>query len=222
MYNFSAALWPSLLGIGMLATAQGQSQTGGASSQDARSTCHIAEARRSEEAAGSSRDRAKAPTAVESDCSDDRSSMMAATTAPEDAQKKSPANPSSGALQPPALTLTCYFSSGPHAGVIGDLAGVPGAIPVPVGSSCSDGAASSGTAVIRSIDSAAKLWSDASRANGVGAGRPGSTICQFMSGPKAHGWHDYAPLPAAPIGSSCQDGTSSAGVVMASGHGERY
>jgi hypothetical protein len=120
------------------------------------------------------------------------------------------------------LTSVCQFSSGPRAGEIGDLAEVPGATPVPVGSACSDGASSAGTAVI-GADGGAKIpWSSARQAGAAGAERAVSTICQFMSGPKAHGWHDYAPLPAAPLGSACRDGASSAGIVMASGHGERY
>ena len=49
-----------------------------------------------------------------------------------------------------------------------------------------------------------------------------STICQFMSGPKAHGWHDYAPLAPAALGSACRDGAGSAGIVVAKGHGQQY
>jgi hypothetical protein len=49
-----------------------------------------------------------------------------------------------------------------------------------------------------------------------------STICQFMSGPKAHGWHDFAPFPPAPIDSTCDDGAGSVGIVQPTGHGDRY
>lgn len=49
-----------------------------------------------------------------------------------------------------------------------------------------------------------------------------STICQFMSGPKAHGWHDFAPFPPAPVDSSCDDGAGSVGFVQPVGHGDRY
>lgn len=48
------------------------------------------------------------------------------------------------------------------------------------------------------------------------------TVCQFMSGPKAHGWHDFAPFPAAPVESTCDDGAGSVGVVQTNGHGDRY
>ena len=67
---------------------------------------------------------------------------------------------------------------------------------------------------------AAKPWSDAIAT--PGEGRAVSTICQFLSGPKAPGWHDYAPLSPAVVGSSCQDGTGSVGVVVAAGHGQQY
>ena len=133
-----------------------------------------------------------------------------------------PPPPADNAPPTTALTLICHFSSGPRAGMIGDLTGVPAAAPVPAGSICSDGAGSTGMAVIPSTNAEASFWSDASRAGDVGAGQARSTICQFMSGPKAHGWHDYAPLPPAAIGSSCHDGMSSAGIVVATGHGQPY
>jgi hypothetical protein len=66
----------------------------------------------------------------------------------------------------------------------------------------------------------AKPWSSAIAT--PGEGRAVSTICQFLSGPKAPGWHDYAPLSPAVLGSSCQDGIGSAGVVVAAGHGQQY
>jgi hypothetical protein len=119
-----------------------------------------------------------------------------------------------------ALTSTCQFSSGPRAGEIADLAGA--FAPVPVGSACSDGASSIGTAVIAPDGAAAVPWSSPVPSSASGAGSAVSTICQFMSGPKAHGWHDYAPLPPAPLGSPCRDGVSSAGIVMVTGHGQPY
>jgi hypothetical protein len=66
----------------------------------------------------------------------------------------------------------------------------------------------------------AKPWSSAIAT--PGEGRAVSTICQFLYGPKAPGWHNYAPLSPAVLGSSCQDGTGSAGVVVAAGHGQQY
>jgi hypothetical protein len=73
---------------------------------------------------------------------------------------------------------------------------------------------------IPTADTPAKPWSSAIAT--AGEARAVSTICQFLSGPKAHGWHDYAPLAPAVVGSSCQDGTGSIGVVVTAGHGQQY
>ena len=54
-----------------------------------------------------------------------------------------------------ALTGTCQFSSGPRAGEIAELPGAP----FPVGSACSDGASSAGTAIIAPAGAAAMPWS---------------------------------------------------------------
>jgi type IV secretory pathway VirB2 component (pilin) len=121
-----------------------------------------------------------------------------------------------------ALTSICQFSSGPRAGEIADLGRVSGAPPMPVGSTCSDGASSKGIAIAAPDGAAPISWSSPIQGSAAGVERAVSTICQFMSGPKAHGWHDYAPLPAAPLGSPCRDGVSSAGIVMAAGHGQAY
>jgi hypothetical protein len=77
-----------------------------------------------------------------------------------------------------------------------------------------------GTASTPAADTAAKPWSDAIAM--AGEERAVSTVCQFLSGPKAPGWHDYAPMSPAVLGSSCQDGVGSAGVVVAAGHGQQY
>jgi hypothetical protein len=69
---------------------------------------------------------------------------------------------------------------------------------------------------------AAAAWNDSDSAAPIGAARRGSTICQFMSGPKAHGWHDYAPLAVHLLGSRCHDGAGSAGIVVLAGHGQQY
>jgi hypothetical protein len=42
-----------------------------------------------------------------------------------------------------------------------------------------------------------------------------STLCQFVSGPRAGETQDYAPLPALPVGYACQDGAGSTGRVIA-------
>jgi hypothetical protein len=191
-----------LLGASILAaTVQGQPPSAGASLAEATARCQFTAGPR----AGQIQDLAKMPGAVPGriggPCSDGASST--------------------GIAVAPAA-VACQYSSGPRAGEIQDLAAVPGSPPVAIGSDCSDGA-SSGIAVVSNASNSAPIsWSGVSRGSGVTAGRATSTICQFMSGPKAHGWHDYAPLPPAAIGTSCQDGSNSAGVVVASGHGQQY
>jgi len=202
------------------AIAQSQSQIDTATPREARSTC--THTLRSDSADHPSHANAALQGAGESGCPDDRSSSLVAAPSSRDGQINKPPPPADSAPPATALTLICHFSSGPRAGMIGDLTGVPAAAPVPAGSICSDGAGSAGMAVIPSTNAEASFWSDASRAGGVSAGQARSTICQFMSGPKAHGWHDYAPLPPAAIGSSCHDGMSSAGIVVATGHGQSY
>jgi hypothetical protein len=139
--------------------------------------------------------------------------------------------------QPPGTTSICRFTSGPRAGQTQDLSATPGATPIRIGASCSDGALSAGTAIapsgrnaeepqaastatILTTDTPEEPWSTAAAA--TGAGRAVSTICQFLYGPKAPGWHDYAPMPPAVLGSSCRDGIASAGVVVAAGHGQQH
>ncbi len=163
----------------------------------------------------------RAPIRAGSSCSDGISSTGVVVAPPGGAHLAS-ANTDDAAAAQATLTSTCQFSSGPRAGEIADLAGVSGAAPVPVGSACSDGASSLGTAIVASAGAAAIPWNSATHGSAAAAERAVSTICQFMSGPKAHGWHDYAPFPAAPLGTPCRDGVSSAGIVMASGHGQAY
>ena len=222
MQSLRRLIGPILLCVAVSeAIAQSQSQIDTATPQKAPSTC--TNTLRIDSADHASRAKAALQGASESDCSDDRSSSSLVTASPSrDGQINKPTPPADSAPPTTALTLICHFSSGPRAGMIGDLTGVPAAAPVPAGSICSDGAGSTGMAVIPSTNAEASVWSDASRAGSVGAGQARSTICQFMSGPKAHGWHDYAPLPPAAIGSSCHDGMSSAGIVVATGHGQSY
>jgi hypothetical protein len=157
-------------------------------------------------------------TLTGSTCSDGVSSTGIVIASQAGAQYAS-ANNDNGPKTQAALTSTCQFSSGPRAGEIADLAA---SAPFPVGSACSDGASSMGIAIIAPASAAAIPWSSPIQTGTAGAKTAVSTICQFMSGPKAHGWHDYAPLPPAPLGSPCQDGVSSAGIVMAAGHGQPY
>jgi hypothetical protein len=59
-------------------------------------------------------------------------------------------------------------------------------------------------------------------ASGVSASaQERSFLCQFTSGPRAGQVHDYAghPAGALPVGSPCQDGAGSNGVIVPSGAG---
>jgi len=122
--------------------------------------------------------------------------------------------------KPPDLTFVCRFLSGPRENQTNNLAGIPGVVAVPIGSRCSDGT-SSGTAVTgTAVSNKLQSWNGA--ITNVSASHQTGTICQFLSGPKAHGWHDYAPLPPVPVESSCEDGAGSVGFVSTKGHGDRY
>jgi type IV secretory pathway VirB2 component (pilin) len=162
------------------------------------------------------------PSRAGSSCSDGLSSTGVVMALPVKAPPVMAPSVSEDPARQAALTSICQFSSGPRAGEIADLGRVSGAPPVPVGGICSDGASSKGTAIVAPAGGATISWSSPIQSSAAGAEHAVSTICQFMSGPKAHGWHDYAPLPAAPLGSPCRDGVSSAGIVMASGHGQAY
>lgn len=97
----------------------------------------------------------------------------------------------------------CHFTGGPRAGETQDYAPRAG---IPVGSSCQDGAGSYGRVVGGS--------DNGPPSNGRGGQREGySTVCVFTRGPRAGESHDYAPQPAIPVGSACQDGAGSTGVV---------
>jgi len=57
----------------------------------------------------------------------------------------------------------------------------------------------------------------------VGAERASqtSTLCRFTAGPRAGETQDYAPMAALPVGTACQDGAGSSGVVVAPDAGQR-
>jgi hypothetical protein len=57
-----------------------------------------------------------------------------------------------------------------------------------------------------------QVSSDPALAQGAGGM---STLCKFTSGPRAGQVHDYAPMAPIPVGSPCQDGVQSTGVVIA-------
>lgn len=206
----------------LVTRAQGQSAGVSALPEGMTFTCRFSSGPR----AGQIKDFTRVPSAIPmqvgSSCTDGGSSSGIAiaqlTTAP-----KTRVNVSDAAARPAQLTLMCRFSSGPRAGQTQALAEVPGATPLYVGGVCSDGASSTGTAIaLTTASGVTNSWSGATGSDLKIARRETSTICQFMSGPKAHGWHDYAPLQPLAIGSSCQDGLGSVGIVVTSGHGEQY
>jgi hypothetical protein len=92
----------------------------------------------------------------------------------------------------------CKFDAGPRAGETQDYAPRPA---IPVGSACQDGQRSTGVIISKQSpdDKSAQK----------------STICKFDAGPRAGETQDYAPRPAIPVGSACQDGQGSTGVVIA-------
>src|ERR1035438_4841882 len=111
--------------------------------------------------------------------------------------------PPSGSGAGTQTSTICSFNAGPKAGTTHDYA--PQA-PLPVGSSCQDGAGSTGVII---------AGTGSTPPSGSGAGTQTSTICSFNAGPKAGTTHDYAPQAPLPVGSSCQDGAGSTGVIIA-------
>ncbi len=90
------------------------------------------------------------------------------------------------------LTHTCKFDKGPRAGL---TLAYPTAQPIPVGSSCQDGVASTGVAVPDNPN-------------------PQLThTCKFDQGPRAGQTQVYPQ--SVPVGTSCWDGLSSSGVTIA-------
>lgn len=108
-------------------------------------------------------------------------------------------------------TLTCRFTSGPLAGTTKDFTGVPGAVPAAIGSPCTDGGPNSGIAVAPG-QSGTSLT--AQPTNGANAGAT-STLCRFDTGARKGQTQDYAPTAPLRVGSGCQDGAGSTGVVIA-------
>lgn len=96
------------------------------------------------------------------------------------------------------LSTLCQFYSGPRAGQIQDYApmqGIPGA-------PCWDGWGSFGQ-----VTDPGQGFSPASSSNL-------STLCQFTYGPRAGQIHDYVGWAPVPVGTPCNDGIASIGVVI--------
>ena len=105
----------------------------------------------------------------------------------------------------------CAFDQGPRAGQTQDYGRRD---PLLVGSSCWDGIASYGTivAVVAPPPSHHAKPRPEPHAQM-------STLCRYKQGPRAGQTQDYAPRAAIPVGSSCWDGTTSYGTIVASGAG---
>jgi hypothetical protein len=124
-----------------------------------------------------------------------------------------PQNPAPGGAAPATnasssqqMSTVCSFNQGPAAGTTHDYAPLD---PLPVGAACNDGKGSTGTMIAKP------------QAPATGSGSPAvgsqetSTLCKFTSGPVAGTMHDYAPLDPLPVGTACNDGAGSTGVIIA-------
>jgi hypothetical protein len=110
---------------------------------------------------------------------------------------------------PPGMSLSCQFTSGPRAGQTQNFTGVPGAMPTPIGSPCTDGQGSFGVAVSDTPS--------ASTPTTRGTPPGTSLTCQFTSGPRTGQTQNFSGVPGAtpaPIGSPCTDGQGSFGVTI--------
>lgn len=222
-YRLNELRWVFLLVILFSAvTARGQAAGISAPAPSLTTTCRFLSGPRAGQIQDFTGLTAATPMSIGNSCSDGASSLgiaIASAAAGDDTT----ATAGEVATLPTGMTLTCRFYTGPRTGQIQDLAGVSGARPARIGSLCSDGASSAGIAIAPTTSNGGTNAPErGAEGSGVGPGRAGSTICQFMSGPKAHGWHDYAPVPPLALGKSCQDGANSAGVIVVSGHGQQY
>jgi hypothetical protein len=122
-------------------------------------------------------------------------------------------NPATGAAAPASnasvgqpMTTVCSFNQGPAAGTSHDYAPLD---PLPVGAACNDGKGSTGTMIAKPQAPATGPESAAADSHET------STLCKFTSGPAAGTMHDYAPLDPLPVGTACNNGAGSTGVIIA-------
>ena len=96
------------------------------------------------------------------------------------------------------FSTICEFTAGPRRGRTLDYRPMAA---LPVGTPCHDGGGSTGHVTNSTEDyhePNVRL----------------STVCRFDAGPRRGQSQDYAPMPAIPVGASCQDGAGSVGVVV--------
>jgi len=103
----------------------------------------------------------------------------------------------------------CKFTTGPRAGDTQDYEPMQ----APLNSPCSDGQGSSGN-IIAASTAAIAAPATATTADRSGTSNQTGSVCKFTSGPKAGSKHDYAPMHA-PLGTACDDGAGSSGVIVA-------
>ena len=108
------------------------------------------------------------------------------------------------------MTTVCQFSSGPRSGTSFDFRPY-GVQPIPVGSPCTDGQGSNGTAV-----AAGPGGGGGGQFPGPAGGGGMTTVCQFSSGPRAGTRFDFRQFGVQPIpvGSPCTDGQGSNGTAV--------
>ncbi len=104
----------------------------------------------------------------------------------------------------PVNTL-CAFSQGPRAGQTEDHGSRD---PLLVGAACWDGVSSYGT-IVAIVDPPHRTKPKPEPRSQT------STLCQYSRGPRAGQTQDYAPRASLPVGSSCWDGVSSYGTIVA-------
>jgi hypothetical protein len=105
--------------------------------------------------------------------------------------------PEAAVAQSAQKSTLCQFTAGPRKGETQDYAPRD---PIPVGSTCNDGAGSTGRVI-------------APKSGGGDSQK--STLCQFTAGPRKGETQDYAPRDPIPVGSTCNDGAGSSGKVIA-------
>ncbi len=157
-------------------------------------------------------------------CNDGRGSTGTIIARPPE---PSPNTASTAAGSHETSTL-CKFNAGPLTGTTRDYAPLD---PLPVGTECNDGAGSTGVIIARAATppppantpsysgpgpaSTNPATISAALPSYAGTGAPQlSTVCKFTSGPAAGNLHDYAPLQPIPVGSACNDGKGSTGIII--------
>lgn len=145
------------------------------------------------------------PLPVGTSCNDGNGStgtMIAKAQNPEPASTA----PATTPTVHPQLSTVCSFNYGPEAGTTHDYAPLD---PLPVGTACNDGKGSTGIITAKSQESASTTESPAAGSQET------STLCKFNAGPATGTTHDYAPLDSLPVGTACNDGAGSTGVIIA-------